>query len=125
MKQNLTNPNWRTPLIYVWALPATTMFWLLFFYAYCLRVWLGLGRLPRSIAEHAGLNDSWHNRAAWNLLVALIWITMAWTAGVVAGAAFSPRLRRDWVLTALLVPWSIWAYLNLIDPGGWFGWFCD
>jgi hypothetical protein len=34
-------------------------------------------------------------------------------------------LQRWWVLAALLVPWSIWAYLNLIDLGGWFNWFLD
>jgi len=113
------------PAVWVASVPALAVIWLLFFYAYCLRVWLGLGRLPRSIAEHAGLNGSWHHRAAWNLLGTLALVTMAWSVGVIAGAAFSRRLRRWWVLAALLVPWSIWAYLNFIDFGGWFGWFLD
>jgi len=107
------------------SVPALAVIWLLFFYAYCLRVRLGLGRLPQSIAEHASLNGSWHHRAAWNLLGALAWATMAWTAGVIIGAAFLPKLRRAGVLAALLVPWSIWAYLNFIDLGGWFDWFLD
>ena len=113
------------PGVWVASVPALAVIWLLFFYAYCLRVWLGLGRPPRSIAEHAGLDGSWHHHAAWSLLVALAWVTMVWSVGVIAGAAFSRRLRRWWVLAALLVPWSIWAYLNFIDLGGWFDWFLD
>jgi hypothetical protein len=113
------------PAIWVASVPVLAVMWLMFFYAYCLRVWLGLGRLPQSIAEHAGLTGLWHHRAAWNLLGALAWVTMAWSVGVVVGAVFSRRLRRGWVLAALLVPWSVWAYLNLIDFGGWFDWFLD
>jgi hypothetical protein len=125
MRLNSTHAAWRNPLVYVWALPVATLLGLLFFYAYCLRVRIGLGRLPQSIAEHAGLNGSWHHRTAWSLLGMLAWATMAWSIGVVAGATFSRRLRNVWVLAALLVPWSIWAYLNWIDPGGWFDWFLD
>ena len=46
------------PALWIASVPALAVIWLLFFYAYCLRVWLGLGRLPCSIAEHAGLNGS-------------------------------------------------------------------
>lgn len=124
---NQNSPDWRGWLLrfYVWALPIVAVSWLLFFYAYCLRVWIGLGHRPNSIAEHAGLNGSWHHRAAWSLLGALSWAMLAWSVGVIVGAALSRRLRHRWVFAALLVTWFIWAYLNWIDPGGWFDWFLD
>jgi hypothetical protein len=109
----------------VWGPPVAAISWLLFFYAYCLRVWIGLGHLPNSIAEHAGLNGSWHHRASWDLLGVLAWTTMFWSLGIVLGVAGSRRLRHWSVLTALLVPWAVWAYLNWLDPGDWFDWFLD
>ncbi len=125
MNQKSINPPSRNLLVFVLVLPAAACFWLLLFYAYCLRVRMGLGHRPHSIAEHAGLNGSWHHLATWNLLVALVWTTMVWSLGIVAGAALSCRMRRGWILIALLVPWSLWAFVNLIDPGGWFDWFLD
>jgi len=125
MKQNAIDSVWRSLLTFVWALPVAAVSWLLFFYAYCLRVWIGLGHLPNSIAEHAGLNGSWHHRAAWNLLGTVAWAGIVWSIGIVVGVVVLRKLRRWWVLAALLVPWCLWAFLNLIDPGDWFDWFLD
>jgi len=125
MKQNEIDSVWRGLRIFVWALPVAAVSWLLFFYAYCLRVWIGLGHLPNSIADHAGLNGSWHHRAAWNLLGALAWSAIVWSIGIVVAVAVLRKLRRWWVWAALLVPWCLWAFLNLIDPGDWFDWFLD
>jgi hypothetical protein len=125
MRPKSRKPLWRNPQTYVWVFPVVAASWLLFFYAYCLRVWLGLGRLPNSIAEHAGLAGSWHHRAAWDSLGVLAWITMFWSAGIIVAAAVVRGLRRWWVFAALLVPWLLWAFLNLVDPGGWFDWFLD
>src|SRR6185503_1886553 len=117
MKQTTVDSVGRGLLAFVWALPVAAVSWLVFFYTYCLRVWIGLGHLPNSIAEHAGLNGSWHHRAAWNLLGALAWATLLWSIGIVVGVVGLPKLRRWWVLAALLVPWCLWAFLNGIDPG--------
>jgi hypothetical protein len=115
----------RSPLTYILPIPAFAVFWLLFFYAYCFRVWVALGHTPTSIAEHGGLNGSWHHRAAWSLLGVLACVTPIWSIGVLLGLVFWRRMRRWWVVAALLVPWSIWLFVIVLDPGRWFAWFLD
>ena len=106
-------------------MPALAVLWLLFFYTYCLRVWFALGRAPVSIAEHGGLDGSWHHRAAWLLLGPLVYGTIVWSAAVIIGAAFSRALCRPWVFISVAVPWLLWIFVRHVDPGGWFAWFLD
>jgi hypothetical protein len=99
--------------------------WVALFYGYCLRVRIGLGHPPTSIAEHAGLQHSWHNHTTWWVLVFLAYATPVWSFGVVVGAAVSSQFRRGWIGAALALPWLIWLLVTTIDPGGWFDWFMD
>ena len=125
MKVESSKRLWRTPAVYVLPVPVLAVFWLLFFYAYCVRVRLALGHAPASIAEHGGLNGSWHHRAAWWLLGMLVYATPIWSLAVTVAAGWSRRWRRAWVFVALALPWLMWVFVNYIDPGRWFDWFLD
>lgn len=100
--------------------PLVASIWVLFFYAFCLRVYWALGRLPTNKHDRlqANLEHGLHDWIVACGLIGLISLFVPWLIAfvvVLAEKVVGPRL-------ACLLPlgWAPMALVFCIDPGHWF-----
>ncbi len=117
--------NSRWPSALVAFFPISVIAWTCLFYSYVLRVVISLGHMPRSIAEHGGLDSGIHWRITSFGMTVMILFFPLWTIGYILTWMASDRHRARPNVISMIIGWGIALFITQIDPGGFFVWFLD
>jgi hypothetical protein len=108
----------------LFAPPLLSLAWLGPFYLFCYRTTTFLGQAPTNKLDHIKAGHAMpdlDHLVAWWLIVVLRSI-YPWLAVGLVALAFRRGSRA--ALWALLL-WAPFAFVFIIDPGGWFYWYFD